>query len=47
VQWFSAFETGSGGTLSGGVRPGVDLDDSAALLDLMEHDGAMTDDAPG
>lgn len=23
---------------SGGLRPGVDLDDSAALLDLMEED---------
>lgn len=23
----------------GGVRPGVDLDDTAALLDLMEGDG--------
>ena len=22
----------------GGVQPGVDLDDSAALLDLMDHD---------
>jgi hypothetical protein len=31
---------------AGGVRPGVDLDDSAALLELMEHDGP-TDDAPG
>lgn len=24
---------------SGGLRPGVDLDDSAALLDLMEGEG--------
>jgi hypothetical protein len=32
---------------AGGVQPGVDLDDSAALLDLMEHDGPTTDDAPG
>ncbi len=23
----------------GGLQPGVDLDDSAAILDLMEHDG--------
>ena len=29
----------------GGVQPGVDLDDSAALLELMEHDGATPGDA--
>jgi hypothetical protein len=29
----------------GGVQPGVDLDDSAALLDLMEHDAAPPGDA--
>lgn len=27
---------------SGGVRPGVDLDDTASLLDLMESDGAAS-----
>lgn len=26
-------------TVGGGVQPGVDLDDSAALLDLMDRDG--------
>ena len=30
-------------TMSGALRPGVDLDDSAALLDLME----AFDDTPG
>jgi hypothetical protein len=30
----------------GGAQPGVDLDDSAALLDLMEHDDASTGHAP-
>jgi len=29
----------------GGVQPGVDLDDSAALLELMEHDDATPGDA--
>jgi hypothetical protein len=29
----------------GGTQPGVDLDDSAALLDLMEQDDSVTDDA--
>jgi hypothetical protein len=29
----------------GGVQPGVDLDDSAALLDLMEDDDASAGDA--
>jgi hypothetical protein len=29
----------------GGVQPGVDLDDSAALLDLMERDDAPAGDA--
>jgi hypothetical protein len=29
----------------GGTRPGVDLDDSAALLDLMEENDSTTDDA--
>jgi hypothetical protein len=29
----------------GGVRPGVDLDDSAALLDLMEEHDTVADDA--
>jgi hypothetical protein len=29
----------------GGVRPGVDIDDSAALLDLMEQDDPEPDDA--
>jgi hypothetical protein len=29
----------------GGVQPGVDLDDSAALLDLMEDDDATAGDA--
>jgi hypothetical protein len=29
----------------GGVQPGVDLDDSAALLDLMERDDASAGDA--
>jgi hypothetical protein len=29
----------------GGVQPGVDLDDSAALLDLMEQDDSSADDA--
>ena len=29
----------------GGLRPGVDLDDSAALLDLMEQDDPAPDDA--
>jgi hypothetical protein len=29
----------------GGVRPGVDLDDGAALLDLMEQDDRESDDA--
>jgi len=29
----------------GGTQPGVDLDDSAALLDLMEQDDSSADDA--
>ena len=29
----------------GGLQPGVDLDDSAALLDLMEEDDAAAGDA--
>jgi hypothetical protein len=29
----------------GGLQPGVDLDDSAALLDLMERDDQKPDDA--
>jgi hypothetical protein len=29
----------------GGVQPRVDLDDSAALLDLMEQDDPIADDA--
>jgi hypothetical protein len=29
----------------GGVQPGVDLDDSASLLDLMEQDDPIADDA--
>ena len=29
----------------GGTQPGVDLDDSAALLDLMEQDDSVADDA--
>ena len=29
----------------GGTQPGVDLDDSAALLDLMEQDDSTADDA--
>jgi hypothetical protein len=29
----------------GGTQPGVDLDDSAALLDLMEQDEPVADDA--
>jgi hypothetical protein len=29
----------------GGVQPGVDLDDSAALLDLLERDDATPGDA--
>jgi hypothetical protein len=29
----------------GGVQPGVDLDDSAALLDLMDHDATAAGDA--
>ena len=29
-----------------GLQPGVDLDDSAALLDLMDQDDATADDAP-
>jgi hypothetical protein len=29
----------------GGVQPGVDLDDSAALLDLMEQHDPTVDDA--
>ena len=29
----------------GGVQPGVDLDDSAALLDLMDRDDAPAGDA--
>jgi hypothetical protein len=29
----------------GGMRPGVDLDDSAALLDVMEQDDSIADDA--
>ena len=29
----------------GGTQPGVDLDDSAALLDLIEQDGPTADDA--
>jgi len=29
----------------GGVQPGVDLDDSAALLDLMDDDAAAGDAA--
>jgi hypothetical protein len=28
-----------------GLQPGVDLDDSAALLDLMDQDDATADDA--
>jgi hypothetical protein len=28
-----------------GLQPGVDLDDSAALLDLMDEDDATADDA--
>jgi hypothetical protein len=31
----------------GGVQPGVDMDDSAALLELMEQDAATPDDAAG
>ena len=31
----------------GGVQPGVDLDDGAALLDLMERDDREPDDAAG
>ena len=27
---------------SGGLRPGVDLDDTATLMDLMESDGAAS-----
>ncbi|HYY79013.1 MAG TPA: type II toxin-antitoxin system VapB family antitoxin [Actinomycetes bacterium] len=30
-----------------GVQPGVDLDDSAALLDVMERHDPATDDAAG
>jgi hypothetical protein len=30
----------------GGVRPGVDLDDGAALLDLMEQDDSESSNAP-
>jgi hypothetical protein len=30
----------------GGTQPGVDLDDTAALLDLMERDDDATADAP-
>jgi hypothetical protein len=29
----------------GGTQPGMDLDDSAALLDLMEQDDPVADDA--
>lgn len=29
----------------GGTRPGVDLDDSAALLDVMEQHDSIADDA--
>ena len=29
----------------GGMRPGVDLDDSAALLDIMEQNDSSADDA--
>jgi hypothetical protein len=29
----------------GGMRPGVDLDDSAALLDVMEQNDPIADDA--
>jgi hypothetical protein len=29
----------------GGTQPGIDLDDSAALLDLMEQDDSTADDA--
>jgi hypothetical protein len=29
----------------GGMRPGVDLDDSAALLDVMEGNDSIVDDA--
>jgi plasmid stability protein len=29
----------------GGTQPGVDLDDSAALLELMEQDDSVADDA--
>jgi plasmid stability protein len=29
----------------GGVQPGVDLDDSAALLELLQHDDATPGDA--
>jgi hypothetical protein len=29
----------------GGTRPGVDLDDSAGLLDVMEQDDPIADDA--
>jgi hypothetical protein len=31
----------------GGARPGVDLDDSAALLERMEQDDTPPDDATG
>ena len=30
---------------AGGTRPGVDLDDSAGLLDVMEQDDPIADDA--
>jgi hypothetical protein len=30
---------------AGGMRPGVDLDDSAGLLDVMEQDDSIADDA--
>jgi hypothetical protein len=32
---------------AGGMRPGVDLDDSAALLDVMEQNDPIADDAAG
>jgi hypothetical protein len=32
---------------AGGVQPGVDLDDSAGLLELMEPDDAASGDAAG
>jgi hypothetical protein len=32
---------------AGGTRPGVDLHDSAALLDVMEQNDPIADDAAG